>query len=104
MLLQRAGRRSTRLPSSADARQPADLVACVFCQAHALDAPSTGALRGLLFVVSIVALVVSIAALATAVRAWQKSRSALQTRAGRGTSFDSGTALAETGEGRTRFI
>lgn len=69
-----------------------------------LEAPQTGALRDILFVVSIVAIVVSIAALATAVRAWQQTRGEHQTRVGRGTRHHSGTALAETGEGRTRFM
>ena len=69
-----------------------------------LAVPATGALRGILFVVSILALAVSVAALAAALRGWSRTRDEHQTRAGRGAQHDSGTALAETGEGRTRFM
>jgi hypothetical protein len=68
------------------------------------DVPATGALRGILFVVSVLAIAVGVAALTTAVRGWRKTRDEHQTRAGRGTQHDSSTALAETGEGRTRFM
>jgi hypothetical protein len=69
-----------------------------------LGAPATGALRGMLFVVSIAALIVCVAALATAVRGWQRTRHEQQSSAGQGREHDRGTALAETGEGRTRFM
>lgn len=69
-----------------------------------LEVPATGALRGVLFVVSIAAIIVCIAALATAVRGWQRTRHEHQSGAGKGSRHDRGTALAETGEGRTRFM
>lgn len=69
-----------------------------------LEAPTSGALRGMLFVVSIAALIVCVAALATAVRGWQRTRHEQQSSAGQGREHDRGTALAETGEGRTRFM
>lgn len=69
-----------------------------------LEAPATGALRGILFVVCIAAIIVGVAALAAATRGWRLTRQEHQSVAGKGSQHDQGTALAETGEGRTRFM
>lgn len=69
-----------------------------------LQVPATGALRGLLFVVGVGAIIVSVAALVTAARSWQRTREEHQSGAGKGSRHGHGTALAETGEGRTRFM
>ena len=82
---------------------PISAHAC-FPRGTPLEAPATGALRGILFVVSIAAIAVGLAALLTAAQSWRKTRDEHQTRAGRGSQHESGTALAETGEGRTRFM
>jgi len=69
-----------------------------------LEAPATGALRGILFVVSLAAIIVSVVALRTAVRGWEMTREEHQSGTGKGDQHARGTALAETGEGRTRFM
>ena len=69
-----------------------------------LAAPATGALRGVLFAVSLATIIVSLAALWTAVRGWHTTREEQQSGTGKGGRHDRGTALAETGEGRTRFM
>lgn len=75
-----------------------------FPRSFPLDTPATGALRGILFVVSIAAIVVGVGALLAAARGWSLTRAEHQSRAGKGSRHDEGTALAETGEGRTRFM
>jgi hypothetical protein len=82
---------------------PISAHAC-FPRIFPLNAPATGALRGILFVVCIAAILVSVAALRAAVRGWQTTREEHQSGTGRGSQHDRGTALAETGEGRTRFM
>ena len=82
---------------------PISAHAC-FPRSFPLEAPATGSLRGILFVVSIGAAIVSIAALAAAARGWRLTREEHQSRAGKGSRHGEGTALAETGEGRTRFM
>ena len=69
-----------------------------------LEMPATGALRGILFLVSVLAILVSAAALVAALRGWARTHDENQDRAGKGAGHDSSTALAETGEGRTRFM
>jgi hypothetical protein len=82
---------------------PISAHAC-FPRIFPLEAPATGALRGILFVVSIAAIIVSVAALRTAVRGWERTREEHQSGTGKGGQHDRETALAETGEGRTRFM
>jgi hypothetical protein len=82
---------------------PVSSHAC-FPRIEPLAVPGTGALRGILFVVSVGAIVIGIAALATAVHGWRLTRNEHQSRGGKGSEHDRGTALAETGEGRTRFM
>ena len=82
---------------------PVSSHAC-FPRVMPLQAPATGALRGILFVVSIAAIIVGVAALAAATRGWRATRHEHQSGTGKGSEHDRGTALAETGEGRTRFM
>ena len=82
---------------------PISAHAC-FPRIFPLEPPATGALRGILFVVCIGAIIVSVAALWAAVRGWQTTRGEHQSGTGKGGQHDRGTALAETGEGRTRFM
>jgi hypothetical protein len=82
---------------------PVSAHAC-FPRIFPLAAPATGALRGILFVVSLAAIIVSVAALRAAVLGWQATREEHQSGTGKGGRHDRGTALAETGEGRTRFM
>lgn len=69
-----------------------------------LGTPTTGGLRGIAFAVSLVALVVCVAATAVAWRTWKRTREEHQQRTGRGREHEPGSALLETGEGRTRFM
>jgi len=69
----------------------------------ALDAPTFG-VRGVTFAVSLMALVVCVAAAAVAWRSWTRTREEHQAGSGRGAPHDPKTALLETGEGRTRFL
>jgi hypothetical protein len=69
-----------------------------------LPMPVVGGLRGMVFGVSLVVLVV--AALATAVswRSWSRTREEHQASSGSGARLYRSTAALETGEGRTRFM
>jgi hypothetical protein len=70
-----------------------------------LDAPMTGAMRGILFVISIVAIIAAVAALAVSFSTWSRTRSEHQKESGRGVRrHERSTAALETGEGRTRFM
>jgi len=70
-----------------------------------LDKPVTGGMRGILFVISIVAIVAGVAALAVSFSAWQRTKSEHQARSGEGArQHDQSVAALETGEGRTRFM
>jgi hypothetical protein len=69
-----------------------------------LSSPTTGGLRGIEFVVSLVALVVCLAAAAVAWGTWWRTRQEHQQGTGRGRQHQPGSALLETGEGRTRFM
>ena len=82
---------------------PISAHAC-FPRIFPLAVPAAGALRGILFVVCIAAIIVGVAALWAAVRGWQRTREEHQSGSGKGGQHDRGTALAETGEGRTRFM
>jgi hypothetical protein len=68
-----------------------------------LDAPVT-AVRGIAFAVSVFALAVCVAAAAVAFRSWMRLRGEHQEGSGRGSEHTPAAALAETGEGRTRFM
>jgi hypothetical protein len=75
-----------------------------FPRLEPLDVPTIGNVSGIAFVVSIFAILTCLAALAVAVRTWSRTRGEQQESAGSGRGHDPGTALAETGEGRTRFM
>lgn len=75
-----------------------------FPRLEPLDHPAIGNVSGIAFVVSIFAIVVCLAAVAISVRTWLRTRGEQQESAGSGRRHDAGTALAETGEGRTRFM
>jgi len=68
-----------------------------------LTAPITSA-RGIVFAVSLFALVTCLAALAVATRSWRRTRGEHHAATGRAREHDRGTAALETGEGRTRFM
>jgi hypothetical protein len=69
-----------------------------------LSIPVTGGLRGIAFTVSILALLVCSAALATSFRSWSRTRHEQQDATGDARAHGPAQALAETGEGRTRFM
>jgi hypothetical protein len=60
--------------------------------------------RGIAFLVSLLALIVCALAVAVAVRCWTRTRHEHHEAAGRGAEHAAPTALMETGEGRTRFM
>ena len=68
-----------------------------------LESPIT-AVRGIAFFVSLLALAVCVAAATVAFRSWSRLRREHQEGAGRGREHPPAAALAETGEGRTRFM
>ncbi len=68
-----------------------------------LTTPVTS-VRGLAFVVSLVALMVCVAATLVAFRNWARTRHEHHEAAGKGGAHTPETALMETGEGRTRFM
>jgi len=69
-----------------------------------LAAPVTGGLRVITFAVSLVAVAVGTAATVVAWRTWRRTRGEHQHASGRGREHAPGSALLETGEGRTRFM
>jgi uncharacterized membrane protein len=70
-----------------------------------LSSPATGAMRGILFVISIVAIVVAVAALVVSFSTWSRTNNEHQAKSGEGArQHDRSTAALETGEGRTRFM
>ena len=75
-----------------------------FPRLQPLSLPIVGGLRGIAFTVSIIALLVCAAALATAFRSWSRTRHEHQSAAGSASEHTAAQALAETGEGRTRFM
>jgi hypothetical protein len=68
-----------------------------------LDTPVT-AVRGIAFVVSLLALAVCVAATAVSFRSWARTRHEHHEAAGKGSRHTPANALMETGEGRTRFM
>jgi len=74
-------------------------------QLFPLHSPMTGAMRGILFVISLVAIIAGVAALAVSWSTWQRTRGEHQEKSGADASrHDQSTAALETGEGRTRFM
>jgi hypothetical protein len=66
--------------------------------------PVVAGLRGMVFGVSLAALVVAALATAVAWRSWSRTREEHQASSGSGARHDRSTAALETGEGRTRFM
>jgi hypothetical protein len=62
------------------------------------------AVRGVAFSVSLLALAICVAATVVSVRSWSRTRHEHHEATGKGSGHDAGTALLETGEGRTRFM
>ena len=75
-----------------------------FPRLYPLAAPVTGGLRGMAAAVGIAAIAVCVAALVVSWGAWRRTRGEHQQGSGRGRAHDPGSALLETGEGRTRFM
>jgi hypothetical protein len=75
-----------------------------FPRLEPLSLPIVGGLRGIAFAVSVLALIVCAAALATSARSWSQTRHEHQRATGSASEHDPSQALAETGEGRTRFM
>lgn len=74
-------------------------------QLHPLSSPMTGAMRGILFVISIVAIVAGVAAFAVSLSTWRRTNDEHQEKSGEGArQHNQSTAALETGEGRTRFM
>lgn len=69
-----------------------------------LSTPTTGGLRGIVFVVSLAALATCVAAVIVALRAWSLTRGEQQGQSGQASGHAQSSALLETGEGRTRFM
>jgi hypothetical protein len=69
-----------------------------------LSLPVVGGLRGMVFGVSLVVLVVAALATAVAWRSWSRTRAEHQASSGWGARHEQSTAALETGEGRTRFM
>jgi hypothetical protein len=68
-------------------------------------APITGGLRGILFVISVLAIIVGVAALAMSWATWRRTSSEHQDKSGSSSrEHTESTAALETGEGRTRFM
>lgn len=74
-----------------------------FPQLEPIGSPVTP-IRGIAFVVSLLAVIVCLAATAVAARSWTRTRHEQHEAAGRGGSHAPAAALLETGEGRTRFM
>jgi hypothetical protein len=68
-----------------------------------LDQPATS-VRGIAFMVSLLALLVCALAATVALRSWTRTRHEHHDAAGKGAEHAAPTALMETGEGRTRFM
>ena len=72
---------------------------------YPLSSPATGGMRGILFVISLVAIVLGVAALVMSVSTWRRTNHEHQEKSGEGArSHSQSTAALETGEGRTRFM
>lgn len=75
-----------------------------FPQLTPLSAPVFGGVRGVVFVLGVMAFVVSAIAAAVAWRAWTRTRGEHHPGSGAGAHHAESVALLETGEGRTRFM
>jgi hypothetical protein len=75
-----------------------------FPRIYPLATPAFGGTRGIVLLVSLAALATCSAAAVVAWRSWQRTREEQQEGSGRGREHQSGAALLETGEGRTRFM
>jgi hypothetical protein len=75
-----------------------------FPRLEPLSSPATNASRIAVIVVSIAALCVCVAAAVVAYRSWTRTREEQQGGAGSARTRAPANALAETGEGRTRFM
>jgi hypothetical protein len=72
---------------------------------YPLSSPTTGGMRGILFVISLVAIVAGVAALVVSLSTWRRTNDEHQEKSGAGSrSHNQSTAALETGEGRTRFM
>jgi hypothetical protein len=69
-----------------------------------LSAPPMTGLRGLLFVVSVFAILLCVAGAAVAWRDWTRTRAEHHESTGKAREHAHPAALLETGEGRTRFM
>jgi hypothetical protein len=69
-----------------------------------LSTPVVAGVRGMVFGVSLVAIIVAALATAVAWRSWSRTRQEHQASSGSGARHDQSTAALETGEGRTRFM
>ena len=74
-------------------------------QLFPLAEPITGGMRGILFVISIVAIIAGVAALAVSFSTWRRTSSEHQEKSGAAArQHGESSAALETGEGRTRFM
>ncbi len=69
-----------------------------------LHASSVGGMRGIMFGVSVAAVVLSGAALVASWSSWRRTRSEHHDRSGSAQQHGFGVSALETGEGRTRFM
>jgi hypothetical protein len=74
-----------------------------FPQLEPIASPVTP-IRGIAFAVSVLAVIVCVAATAVAARSWARTRHEQHEAAGTGGAHAPAAALMETGEGRTRFM
>ena len=75
-----------------------------FPRLEPLSSPIGGGVRASVIIVSVMALAICVAAAAVAFRSWRRTRDEHQASAGSARGHAPATALAETGEGRTRFM
>jgi hypothetical protein len=75
-----------------------------FPRLEPLSSPMTRGLQVAVVAVSVAALGVCVAAAVVAFRSWMRTREEHQSGAGAARGHAPGNALAETGEGRTRFM
>jgi hypothetical protein len=69
-----------------------------------LSSPAFGGVRGVVFLLGVMAFTVSALAAAVAWRAWSRTRQEQHHSSGVGARHTESVALLETGEGRTRFM
>jgi hypothetical protein len=69
-----------------------------------LSSPAFGGVRGVIFLLGVMAFVVSALAAGVAWRTWSRTRQEEQGASGAGAHHTESVALLETGEGRTRFM